>query len=191
MYFPRKFVLLTLVLSFLSAIAVAESDKYAAALKRFQDSATVQPFLKSAYGYALFPTAGKGGLGIGAAYGSGQVYSGGKLVGKSKLFKLSWGLQAGGQAYSQIVFFQDKRAFEEFTAGSFEFDATASAVAITAGVQAQAGTKGTSAGTSAGPNTAKQLGGNYVKGYAVFTHAIGGLMYEAAIAGQKFTYKSL
>lgn len=169
----------------------AESENYSSALNRFKDSSVTQPFFENAYGYAVFPKAGKGGMGIGAAYGKGQVYRNHKVVGVAKLYQLSIGFQAGGQAFSQVIFLQDKRAFDEFTSGSFEFDATASAVAITAGAQAQIGTQGSTAGASAGPNTGKQLAGNYVKGYAVFTHALGGLMYEAAIGGQKFKYEPL
>jgi lipid-binding SYLF domain-containing protein len=181
--------MITFMLLF-SAAASAE-ENYASVIKRFKSSPVAQPFFNNSYGYAIFPTVGKGGVGIGGAYGSGQVYRQGKVVGKSKLFKVSWGLQLGGQAFSQVIFLKDKRAFDEFTQGSFEFDASASAVAITAGAQAQAGTKGTTAGASAGPNSGKQLGASYVKGYAIFTHVVGGLMYEAAIAGQKFSYKPL
>jgi hypothetical protein len=103
---------------------------------------------------------------------------------------LSIGFQAGGQAFSQMVFFQDQRAYEEFTSGNFEFDATASAVAITAGVQAKAGTEGATAGASAGPATGKQANAGYHKGMAVFVHAKGGLMYEASVGGQKFSFKA-
>jgi hypothetical protein len=88
-----------------------------------------------------------------------------------------------------MIFFQDKRAFDEFTSGNFEFDAAASAVAITAGVQAKAGTEGATAGASAGPATGAQAEIKYHKGMAVFVHTKGGLMYEAAIGGQKFSYK--
>ena len=190
MLFPRVSILMVTFTLFFSA-AVSAEDNYASVIKRFQASPVAQPFFKDAYGYAIFPSVGKGGVGIGGAYGAGQVYRQGKVVGNSKLFKLSWGLQLGGQAFSQVIFLQDKRAFDEFTQGSFEFDATASAVAITAGAQAQAGTTGTTAGASAGPNSGTQLGASYVKGYAVFTHVLGGLMYEAAIAGQKFSYKPL
>jgi len=105
------------------------------------------------------------------------------------LVKGSIGFQLGGQAFSQMIFFQDKRAYDEFTSGSFEFDASASAVAITAGVQAKAGTEGATAGASAGPTTGKQAKASYHKGMAVFVHAKGGLMYEASIGGQKFTFK--
>ncbi|MDX2452710.1 hypothetical protein [Desulfosarcina sp.] len=102
---------------------------------------------------------------------------------------MSIGFQAGGQAFSEIIFFEDKRAYDEFTSGEFEFDAVASAVAITAGVQAKAGTEGTTAGASAGPAAGKQAQASYHKGMAVFVHTKGGLMYEAAIGGQKFNFK--
>jgi lipid-binding SYLF domain-containing protein len=155
----------------------------------FKKSEVVQPFFKNAYGYAVFPTIGKGGIGIGASYGTGQVYQGGKVTGEVSVIKGSIGFQFGGQAFSQMIFFEDKRAYDEFTSGEFEFDATASAVAITAGAQAKAGTEGASAGASAGPATGKQAKTSYYKGMVVFTHAKGGLMYEASIGGQKFTFK--
>lgn len=87
-----------------------------------------------------------------------------------------------------MIFFEDKRAFEEFTGGNFEFDAGVSAVAITAGVQASTGTEGTTAGASTGPATGAQAETSYRKGMAVFVHAKGGLMYKATIGGQKFSY---
>ncbi|MBP9034665.1 MAG: hypothetical protein KBG29_12270 [Pseudomonadales bacterium] len=102
--------------------------------------------------------------------------------------QLSIGLQAGAQAYSQIIFFEDKRAFDEFASGSFEFGATATAVAITAGVSASAGTTGAGAGASGGKHDASTTSiGGFHKGMAVFTVAKGGLMYEASIGGQKFS----
>ena len=101
--------------------------------------------------------------------------------------QLTIGLQLGGQAYSQIIFFEDKRAFDEFTSGNFEFGAQATAVAITAGASAQAGTSGTTAGASGTQSHADTAGG-YHNGMAVFTVAKGGLMYEASIGGQKFSY---
>lgn len=166
----------------------ALADKYTDTIDVYKKSEAVQPFFKSAYGYAVFPTIGKGGLGIGGAYGKGQVYRGGKVTGEASLLKLSIGWQAGGQAFSQMIFFEDKRAYEEFTSGNFEFDATASAVAITAGVQAKAGTEGATAGASAGPATGEQAKASYHKGMAVFVHTKGGLMYEATIGGQKFNF---
>ena len=172
-----------------AGLHAAEVKDYSATIKVFQETPALQPYFKSAYGYAVFPTIGKGGVGIGGAYGRGQVYHGGKVTGVSQMFQASIGFQLGGQAYSQIIFLQDQRAYDEFTSGSFEFDATASAVAITAGAQAQAGSKGATAGASAGPKTAAQAGGGYSKGMAVFIHAKGGLMYEATLAGQKFNFE--
>jgi lipid-binding SYLF domain-containing protein len=90
---------------------------------------------------------------VGGSYGKGQVYRGGKVTGKSTVVEGSIGFQFGGEAFSKIIFFQDKRAYDEFTSGSFEFDASAQAVAITAGAKAQAGTTGVSAGASAGLKT--------------------------------------
>jgi hypothetical protein len=103
----------------------------------------------------------------------------------------SIGFQFGGQAFSEIIFFQDKRAYDDFTSGNFEFDATAQAVVITAGATAKAGTTGTSAGASAGPKTGIQAETEYLKGMASFVHPKGGLMYELAIGGQKFTFTPL
>lgn len=168
----------------------AFADKYTDALSVFKKSEVVRPFFKSAYGYAIFPTVGKAGIGIGGAYGSGKVYRRGRFTGEARLFKATIGFQLGGQAFREIIFFKDKRAYNEFTSGSFEFDASASAVAITAGAQARAGTEGATAGASAGPATGTQAKASYYKGMVVFVHTIGGLMYEAAIGGQKFTFKA-
>jgi len=129
------------------------------------------------------------GTTVGGAYGNGRVYAGGKWVGDTKMTQLSIGWQAGAQGYSQIIFFEDKRSYDEFTGGNFEFSADASAVAITAGVSGSAGSTGTSAGASAGKSDATTAGA-YRKGMATFTVAKGGLMYEAVLAGQKFSYKA-
>jgi lipid-binding SYLF domain-containing protein len=178
-------VALTLTLS-----DTAHADKFTDALDMFKKSEVVRPFFKSAYGYAIFPTVGKAGIGIGGAYGKGKVYRRGKCTGEARLFKATIGFQLGGQAFREIIFFKDKRAYDDFTSGSFEFDASASAVAITAGAQAKAGTEGATAGASAGPATGTQAKASYYKGMAVFVHTIGGLMYEAAIGGQKFSFKA-
>ena len=185
-FFP---VFLILVMAALILSIPAYADKYTDTMDVFKKSEAVQPFFKNAYGYAVFPTVGKAGIGIGGSYGTGQVYQGGKVTGEVSLIKGSIGWQFGGQAFSQMIFFADKRAYDDFTSGNFEFDATASAVAITAGAQASAGTEGASAGASAGPATGKQAKTSYHKGMAVFVHAKGGLMYEASIGGQKFTFK--
>jgi lipid-binding SYLF domain-containing protein len=166
----------------------AHSDEYDDALATFKKAnATEKPFAKS-YGYALFPTVGKAGLVVGGAHGDGRVYEKGKYVGDATITQLSVGFQAGGQAFSEIIFFEDKAAFDRFTAGNFEMAATAQAVALTAGVAATAGTTGASATASATKNDAATTG-EYTNGMAVFTIAKGGLMYEASIGGQKFKYK--
>jgi lipid-binding SYLF domain-containing protein len=188
----KRYRLMTLpiVLVILMAIhSTALADSHADTIAVFKKSPAVQPFFESAYGYAVFPMVGKGGIIVGAAYGKGKVYRGGIATGTAELAKMTIGLQLGGQVFSQIVFFKDQRAYDEFTSGSFEFDANASAVAITAGAQASAGSMGTTAGASAGPATGKQAGINYHKGMAIFVHAKGGLMFEAAIGGQQFTFE--
>ncbi len=167
------------------------ADDYSRTLSIFKQSPAVQPFFNTAYGYAVFPTVGKGGMVVGAAFGKGRVYRQGELTGHVTLSKVSIGFQLGGQAFSEIIFFQDKRAYDEFTSGSFEFDASMSAVAVTAGAQAKAGTQGGTAGASAGPATGAQARIGYTKGLAVFVHTKGGLMYEAAIGGQKFDFTPL
>ncbi|MGD8702383.1 MAG: hypothetical protein PVH26_08085 [Desulfosarcina sp.] len=184
----RSLLISVLLVMSMAGYNTAYADKYAATIDVFKKADTVKPFFEKCYGYAVFPTIGKGGVGIGGAYGTGQVYAQGVPTGTAKLFKATVGLQWGGQAFSQMIFFEDKRAFEEFTSGNFEFDAGVSAVAITAGVQAKAGTEGATAGASAGPATGAQAETGYHKGMVVFVQAKGGLMYEAAIGGQKFSY---
>ncbi len=183
-------IMLITVMLALALSNPAQADKFTDTIKIYEKFEAVQPFFKSAYGYAVFPTIGKGGIGIGGAYGKGQVSRGGKVTGETSLIKATIGLQLGGQTFSEMIFFEDKSAYDEFTSGEFEFDAAASAVAITAGVQAKAGTKGTTAGVSAGSATGKQANPGYHKGMAVFVHTKGGLMYEAAIGGQKFSFKA-
>ena len=173
-----------LALPFDSALA----DKYTDTIAIFKGAGESSTFFGNSYGYAVFPTIGKAGIGVGGAHGSGRVYEQGNYVGDTSMTQLTIGFQLGGQAYSQIIFFEDERAFGEFTSGNFEFGAQATAVAITAGVSAGASTAGgTSAGASGGKHDATTAGG-YHKGMAVFTVAKGGLMYEASIGGQKFSY---
>ena len=171
----------------LLAFTPALADEYSDAADAFRKASQSASFFSNAYGYAVFPTIGKGGIGIGGARGTGHVYAQGWRTGVATLTQVTLGFQFGGQAYSQIIFFQDKRAFDEFTSGNFEFAAQASAVAITAGASAAATTTGASAGASGGRHDAATTG-SYYKGMAVFTVAKGGLMYEAAIGGQKFSY---
>lgn len=176
----------------LIALAIAfvatsvHADEFMDAAEKFRKSPTVQPFFQSAYGYAIFPTVGKGGMLVGGAYGEGRVYQGGNYVGDVSLAQLTVGFQLGGQAFSELIFFKDKEAFDWFTRGSFSFDAQASAVAVAVGASAQAGSSGASAGASS-TNSAVQRAA-YLNGVAVFSMQKGGLMYEAALGGQKFTY---
>ncbi|MBY5992416.1 YSC84-related protein [Ferrimonas balearica] len=163
--------------------AAASADSAEEAIAEFKKAEATQPFFANAYGYAIFPTIGKGGVGIGGAYGEGKVFKGGTHTGNSKMAQVSFGLQLGGQAYSQIIFFQNADAYNEFTSGDFEFGAQASAVALTAGASAGANTKGTTAG--AGTSQAEN---EYSGGMAVFTMAKGGLMYEASLSGQGFSF---
>ena len=182
-------VVLIIVVVALILSNAAHADEFTDTVDVFKKSKAVQPFFKNAYGYAVFPTVGKGGIVVGGSYGTGQVYRNGKVTGEVSLVKGSIGWQLGGQAFSQMIFLEDKRAYDKFTSGEFEFDATASAVAITAGAQAKAGTEGTTAGASAGPATGVQAKASYHNGMVVFVHAKGGLMFEASIGGQKFTFK--
>jgi lipid-binding SYLF domain-containing protein len=172
-------------------LAPALADDYSDTIKVFRGAGQSAKFFGSSYGYAVFPTIGKGGIGIGGAHGSGRVYSKGTYVGDTSMTQLTIGLQLGGQAYSQIIFFQDKRAFDSFTSGNFEFGAQATAVAIKSSAGAQASTGGTSAGASStGAADHASTAGGYQSGMAVFTVAKGGLMYEASIGGQKFSYEA-
>jgi lipid-binding SYLF domain-containing protein len=169
----------------------ASADDYSDTIKLFRGAGQSAKFFGNAYGYAVFPTIGKGGIGIGGAHGSGRVYQKGAYVGDTSMTQLTIGLQLGGQAYSQIIFFQDKRAFDSFTSGNFEFGAQATAVAIKSSAGAQATTGGTSAGASStGAADHASTAGKYQSGMAVFTVAKGGLMYEASIGGQKFSYEA-
>ena len=165
-----------------------QADEYSETISIFKNAGACGAFFKSAYGYAVFPTIGKGGFVLGGAYGKGRVYQKGRYVGDTSVVQLSAGWQLGGQAYSQIIFFGNQSAFDEFTSGNFEFSADASAVAITAGASAMASTAGSSAGAS-GTSEHATAAGQYYKGMATFTIAKGGLMYAATLGGQKYSYE--
>lgn len=185
---------LSMVLLMLTApLGWADECKDAEAVENFRNAGTGN-MIDSAYGYAVFPTIGKGGIGIGGAHGKGGVYRGGKRVGLTSMSQISYGLQLGGQSYSQIIFFRDERAFTDFTSGNFEFGAQASAVALTAGASAQTSTGGSgsaSSGTDKRLNTVTQESYDDRSGMAIFTIAKGGLIYEATLSGQKFKYEAL
>jgi lipid-binding SYLF domain-containing protein len=130
---------------------------------------SIDKFFKESAGYAVFPRVGKGGIGIGGAHGKGLVIVNDKAVGRTSLSQVTIGLQLGGQVYAEFIFFKDEVALGHFQRGNFELNAQASAVAVTAGASADA---------------------DYDKGVAIFTNVGGGLMYEASVGGQKFTYES-
>ena len=187
------FISLFAVFAFIAQPAFA--DDVDTAIENFR-AAGAGDFIDDAYGYAVFPSIGKGGIGIGGAHGKGEVFRGGKKVGKTKMSQITYGLQLGGQVYSQMIFFRDERAFDDFTSGNFEFGAQATAVALTAGAQASTTSGGggnTSSGTDADSSKVNADDKEYDSrsGMATFTIAKGGLMYEATLGGQKFKYESL
>ena len=130
----------------------------------------MQRFFDSAAGYAIYPTVGKAGFGVGGARGKGLLVTGGETVALTTLTQLSIGFQAGGQAYSEIIFFEDSAAFDDFRRGNFELGAQVSAVALKTGASADA---------------------KFNSGLAIFTATKGGLMYEASVSGQKFKIKEI
>ena len=138
------------------------------ALKKLKKIRRLKPYFKEAKGYAVFPNVGKAGFGIGGARGKGEVFEEGKVIGSTTLTQLTFGFQLGAKAFSQIIFFQNKIDLDRFTAGNFEFGASASAALITEGANASA---------------------DYRDGVAVMTYSKGGLMYEASIGGQKFSFR--
>ena len=183
-----KFLIIGLLITLFCSNAYA--GEYEDTKKMFVD-AGISNMFNSAYGYALFPTIGKAGFIIGGAYGKGRVYEQGKHIGNTAMTQATVGFQLGGTGFSQVVFFQDKRALTEFTNGNYEFGAEAQATAITAAAGASANTAGSSATASGGKNNASTAGGSYNKGMATFTITKGGLMYEATVGGQKFSFTKL
>jgi lipid-binding SYLF domain-containing protein len=171
-----------------SGLANAAGSKYSDTISLFMNAGDSTGFFSTSYAYAVFPTVGEAGFIVGGAHGKGRVFVGGKYVGDTTMSQVSAGFQAGGKAFSQIIFFQDKRSLDEFESGSFEFSAGVSAIAVTASASASAGTTGATSGASAGKKDATTVSGGYQKGVAVFTIAKGGLMYTATVAGQKFSY---
>jgi len=169
-----------------TAQAAASLEKCKETLDKFKQLGNVPELLTQSYGYAVMPTIGKGGIGIGAAGGTGCVFAGGKHTGNISMGQITIGFQLGGQAYSQIILFKNTDVYNDFIKGQFEFGADATVVALTYGAAAGASTKGASA--SAGDT--KGIG-SWKRGMAVYTLAKGGLMYEASIGGQKFKFKPL
>jgi len=184
----NRFKLLSLLLLLLSPQlqAAASLEKCLDTLEKFRSLGDVPEMMAESYGYAVLPTIGKGGFGIGGAGGTGCVFKQGRHSGNVSMGQLTIGWQLGGQAYSQIILFKNADTYDDFTEGRFEFGADVTAVALTYGASAGASTKGSSA--SAGDTKAV---GSWKRGMAVYTLAKGGLMYEASIGGQKFKFKPL
>jgi len=124
-------------------------------------------FFDTSYGYAVFPSIGKGAIGVGGAGGKGVVFRQDEAVGGSNMTQVTIGLQLGGQSYSEVIFFEDEKTYDNFINNKFQFAAQTSAVALKSGASANA---------------------KYMEGVLVFTLAKGGLMYEASIGGQKFKF---
>ncbi len=169
-------VLLVILLAGCQTAPKTQADKDVLAMRAESTVVTfktldpdLKTFFDSAKGYAVFPSIGKGGLGVGGAYGKGVLFEKGELVGYCDLSQGSIGFQIGGQAYSEIIFFETSHTLYTFKAGEFAFAAQASGVAVKAGASADV---------------------SYTAGVAVFTRPIGGLMGEAAIGGQNFTYEA-
>jgi lipid-binding SYLF domain-containing protein len=144
-------------------------DEVVETVERFEArDPSIRYALSQAHAFAVFPSVGKGALWVGAAHGDGHVFRGAELIGSSTLTQVTAGAQIGGQAYSEIIFFRDAAALRDFTQGNYELGAQASAVAVTAGAAANA---------------------SYDEGVAIFTLPKAGLMFEASVAGQKFTFE--
>src|SRR5258708_21793244 len=132
----------------------AHAGSYADSIAIFKNAGASGKFFAKSYAYAIFPTVGSGAFVVGGAYAKGRVYVHGVHTGDVTMGQVSVGFQAGGKAYSEIVFFEDKRALDEFESGNFEFGADASVLAVTAGAHAESAPNGASAGVSAGQNAA-------------------------------------
>jgi lipid-binding SYLF domain-containing protein len=158
-----------IVMLLLPTLALAADTASVVAKFKEKDPRVAKAF-STAYGYAIFPTVGKGAIGVGGAHGKGEVFEQGKQVGTTTLNQVTIGFQLGGQAYSEIIFFKDKTAIDDFKRGNFEVSAQASAIALNARASGDL---------------------PYNKGVAIATMAKGGLMYEASVGGQKFSYKPL
>lgn len=129
---------------------------------------SMKEMFKKAYAYVIFPNVGKGAIGVGGASGHGIVSLKGKMIGISKMTQVTVGLQIGGQAYREVIFFENKAELDRFKENNFEFSAQVSAIAVKANASANA---------------------KYTDGVMIFTQGKGGLMAELSIGGQKFKYK--
>lgn len=166
------FSILILISNIVSAQKTKKDNKLIEDSRRakeefIQTDGMMSSLFNNAYGYVIFPNVGKGAIGIGGAAGNGIVYERGSIVGKAQMKQVSIGFQWGGQAYREVIFFENKSALDRFKDDKIEFSAQASAVAATAGASANV---------------------KYTEGVMIFTQQKGGLMYEASVGGQKFDY---
>ena len=173
---PVQLAVLFLAAAILAACAGTPSDdrlirESRAAVERFVDrDPGLQDWVDEAYGYVIFPEVAKGGLGVGGGFGRGIVFQGGQPIGRASTSQATIGAQIGAQSYSQVIFFRDDAALRTFQRGNLEFSAQATAVAAAAGAAATT---------------------SYERGVAVFIMTRGGLMAEATIGGQRFSYEPL
>ncbi len=175
--FPGLLLIVTCIFLSLPVLAqTSKRDKKVVddakhAKKEFiQTDGLMQNLFSNSHAYVIFPNVGKGGVGIGGATGNGAVFQGGNLIGMARLTQISIGFQWGGQAYREVIFFENKSALDRFRADKVELSAQASAVAATAGAAANA---------------------KYSDGVMIFSQIKGGLMYEASVGGQKFNFREL
>lgn len=146
------------------------ADSHTAKAEFIKEDGLMKALFDKAYGYVIFPNVGKGAIGVGGAAGNGVVYERGTMIGFANLSQVTIGFQAGGQAYREVIFFETKKEMDRFKESKFEFAAEVSAVAANAGASANA---------------------KYTNGVMVFSMQKGGLMYEAAVGGQKFKFKKM
>lgn len=144
--------------------------KVEAAVTRFkEEDPGIQKFFDKSVAYVVFPNVVKAGIGFGGAMGKGEVIQDGKVIGTSTMTQATVGFQFGGQAYIEILFIDDEKTLLDFKRGSFEFGAQVSAVALTVGASDNA---------------------TFDQGIAIFTMERGGLMYEATVGGQVFSFQN-
>jgi lipid-binding SYLF domain-containing protein len=169
-----RLAIVTIAIVFLPRLLKAQDKIWADAKSAKEAFIKTDPSMKdlfnSSYGYAIFPNLGKGAVVVGAGGGNGAVYEKGKSIGTANMTQVTVGAQAGGQAYREVIFFENKAALDHFKDNKLEFSAGLSAVAAKAGASADV---------------------KYRQGVAVYTEEIGGLMLEASVGGQKFTYKNM
>lgn len=145
---------------------LAENVKNSMAEMRKEDP-SFGTFIDASYGYVVFPSVGKAGLLVGGAFGRGEVYEQGKMIGYADITQATLGLQAGGQTYTQVICFENKAALDRFITNKYEPAAQASAIALKSGAAGNA---------------------KYADGVAIFYYAKGGLMAEASVGGQRFRF---